>query len=109
VDQNLTAPRKENIFEEYTKISRVVDAPIRKFGSAALGLAYVAAGRFDAYWEWELNYWDVAAGMVILKEAGGYIEFLEPSTPTSNKRNVIATNSNIHEELKGLLIKKNIE
>jgi myo-inositol-1(or 4)-monophosphatase len=38
------------------------DAPIRKFGSAALGLAYVAAGRFDAYWEWELNYWDVAAG-----------------------------------------------
>ena len=62
------SPRKENIFEEYTKISRVVDAPIRKFGSAALGLAYVAAGRFDAYWEWELNYWDVAAGMVILKE-----------------------------------------
>jgi len=72
-------------------------------------LAYVAAGRFDAYWEWELNYWDVAAGMVILKEAGGYIEFLEPGAPTSNKRNVIATNSNIHEELKGLLIKKNIE
>ena len=103
------SPQKENIFEEYTKISRVVDAPIRKFGSAALGLAYVAAGRFDAYWEWELNYWDVAAGMVILKEAGGYVEFLELGPPTSNKRNVIATNSNIHEELKGLLIKKNIE
>ena len=66
-------------------------------------------GRFDGYWEWELNYWDVAAGMVIIKEAGGYVEFIEPSLTTSNKRNIIATNSNIQDELKGLLIKKNIE
>ena len=101
--------RKEKIFEEYTKISKAVDAPVRKFGSAALDLAYVASGRFDGYWEWELNYWDVAAGMVIIKEAGGYVEFIEPSLTTSNKRNIIATNSNIQDELKGLLIKKNIE
>ena len=46
-----------------------------------LELSYVAAGRFDAYWEWELNYWDIAAGIVILKEAGGFIEFMEPGTP----------------------------
>ncbi len=58
---------------------------------------------------WELNYWDIAAGIVILKEAGGFFEFMEPSSPTSFKRNVIATNSCIHEELKGVLIKKNIE
>ena len=103
------SPKKSDIFREYIEVSNLVEAPIRKFGSAALGMSYVAAGRFDGYWEWELNYWDIAAGMVILKEAGGYIEFLEPSAPTSNKRNVIATNSNIHEELKGLLIKKNIE
>jgi len=103
------SPKKNNIFQEYIKISNLVDAPVRKFGSAALGLSYVAAGRFDAYWEWELNYWDVAAGIVILKEAGGYIEFMEPGDPTSYKRNIIATNSSIHEEFKAALVKKNIE
>ena len=72
-------------------------------------MSYVAAGRFDAYWEWELNYWDIAAGIVILKEAGGFIEFIEPSTINSTKRNVLATNSSIQEELKAALIKKNIE
>ena len=72
-------------------------------------MSYVAAGRFDAYWEWELNYWDVAAGIVILKEAGGFVEFIEPSAIKSTKRNVLATNSNIQDELKAVLIKKNIE
>ena len=102
-------PKKNDIFQEYIKVSNLVDAPVRKFGSAALSLSYVAAGRFDAYWEWALNYWDIAAGIVILKEAGGFIEFMEPETPASFKRNVIATNSNIHEELKTTLMKKNIE
>ena len=53
--------------------------------------------------------WDIAAGIIILKEAGGYIDFIEPGTPTSFKRNVMATNSSIHEELKAVLVKKNIE
>ena len=87
----------------------MVDAPVRKFGSAALGMSYVAAGRFDGYWEWGLKYWDIAAGIVILKEAGGFIEFMEPGAISSIKRNAIATNSGIHEELKSALIKKNIE
>jgi len=103
------SPKKNDIFQEYIKVSNLVDAPVRKFGSAALGLSYVAAGRFDGYWEWELNYWDVAAGIVILKEAGGFIEFMEPGTPASFNRNVIATNSSIQEELKAVLMKKNIE
>ena len=103
------SPRKNNIFKEYIEVSNLTEANIRKFGSAALNLSYVAAGRFDAYWEWELNLWDIAAGIVILKEAGGYIEFMDPGSPTSFKRNIIATNSSIHEELKGVLIKKNIE
>ena len=72
-------------------------------------MSYVAAGRFDGYWEWELNYWDIAAGIVILKEAGGFIEFLEPETINSTMRNVLATNSSIQEELKMALLKKNIE
>ena len=101
--------KKSEIFQEYIKISNLVDAPVRKFGSAALGMSYVAAGRFDGYWEWELNYWDIAAGIVILKEAGGFIEFFEPGSKNSTKRNVLATNSSIQEELKAALIKKNIE
>jgi len=101
--------KRNDIFKEYIKVSNLVDAPVRKFGSAALGLSYVAAGRFDAYWEWDLNYWDIAAGIVILKEAGGFIEFIEPESPTSTKRNVLATNSSIQEELKANLLKKNIE
>jgi myo-inositol-1(or 4)-monophosphatase len=103
------SPRKDDIFQEYIKVSNLTEANIRKFGSAALNLVYVAAGRFDAYWEWELNLWDIAAGIIILKEAGGYIEFMEPGPPASFKRNVIATNSSIHEELKAVISKKNIE
>ena len=101
--------KRNDIFKEYIKISNLVDAPIRKFGSAALGMSYVAAGRFDGYWEWELNYWDIAAGMVILKEAGGFVELMEPKATNSTKRNVLATNSSIQEEIRTALIKKNIE
>ena len=49
-------------------------AGIRRWGAAALDLAYVAAGRFDGYWERRLHPWDIAAGVVILREAGGFIE-----------------------------------
>ncbi len=51
-------------------------AGVRRWGSAALDLAYVAAGRYDGYWERELNAWDVAAGLIIVKEAGGLVEGL---------------------------------
>ena len=50
---------------------------MRKFGSAALDMAYVACGRFDGYRKRELNYWDIAAGIIILKEAGGFVDFFE--------------------------------
>ena len=53
---------------------------VRKFGSAALDIANVACGRFDGYWQRELNYWDIAAGIIILKEAGGLIDFFEPQS-----------------------------
>ena len=101
--------KKNDIFQEYVKISNLIDAPVRKFGSAALGMSYVAAGRFDGYWEWELNYWDIAAGIIILKEAGGFIEFLDSGSINSTKKNVLATNSGIQDELRSALIKKNIE
>ena len=72
-------------------------------------MAYVACGRFDGYWQRELNYWDIAAGIIILKEAGGFISFFEPDSKVPLKKNILASNSNIHDELRDLIIKKNIE
>ena len=100
---------KEEIFSEFIKVSNNVLSPIRKFGSAALDVAYVACGRFDGYWQRELNYWDIAAGLVILKEAGGLVNFFEMDNKAPLKRNILASNSNIHDELSNLILKKNIE
>ena len=99
---------KDKIFSEYIKVSKHV-SNIRKFGSAALDIAYVACGRFDGYWQRELNYWDVAAGIIILKEAGGFINFFEEDKEAPLKRNILASNSNIHDDLSSLILKKNIE
>ena len=104
-----TSSIKEEIFSEFIKVSNNVLSPIRKFGSAALDVAYVACGRFDGYWQRELNYWDIAAGLVILKEAGGLVNFFEKDNEAPLKRNILASNSNIHDELRDLIIKKNIE
>ena len=99
---------KDKIFSEYINVSNNV-SNVRKFGSAALDMAYVACGRFDGYWQRELNYWDIAAGVVILKEAGGFIDFFEDDPKAPLKKNILASNSNIHEELKELINKKDIE
>tara|TARA_B110001452_G_scaffold265671_1_gene270799 strand:+ start:2029 stop:2832 length:804 start_codon:yes stop_codon:yes gene_type:complete len=100
---------REDIFNEYIKVSNLVDAPIRKFGSASLDIANVACGRFDGYWQWEIKYWDIAAGLIILKEAGGFAGFINNNPKNIVKRNIIATNPNIHQELQDSLLKKNIE
>ena len=99
---------KDKIFSEYINVSKNV-SNVRKFGSAALDMAYVACGRFDGYWQRELNYWDIAAGIILIKEAGGFIDFFEEEVNLPLKKNILATNSNIHEELKGLINKKDIE
>ena len=103
-----TSKIKDKIFSEYVNISHN-SSNVRKFGSAALDMAYVACGRFDGYWQRELNYWDIAAGIIILKEAGGFVEFFQEDINLPLKKNILATNSNIHEELKGLINKKDIE
>ena len=99
---------KEKIFREYINVSNQV-SNVRKFGSAALDIAYVACGRFDGYWQRELNYWDIAAGLIILKEAGGFVDFFEEDRNYPLKKNILASNSHIHDELKELIIKKDIE
>ena len=99
---------KEKIFQEYVDISKKV-SNVRKFGSAALDMAYVACGRFDGYWQRELNYWDIAAGIILVKEAGGFVDFFEQDSNYPMKKNILASNSSIHQKLQDFLIKKNIE
>ena len=99
---------KNEIFLEFLEISKNVETPIRKFGSASLDLASVACGRYDGFWQRELSYWDIAAGIVIVKEAGGFIDLFENNVKESKKSNLVASNSLIHKELMDL-IKKNIE
>ena len=95
---------KDKIFTEYINVSNNV-ANVRKFGSAALDIAYVACGRFDGYWQRELNYWDIAAGIIILKEAGGFVDFFEEEKNFPLKKNILASNSFVHEELRELIKK----
>tara|TARA_X000000950_G_scaffold183431_1_gene222258 strand:- start:240 stop:1028 length:789 start_codon:yes stop_codon:yes gene_type:complete len=95
---------KDKIFSEYINVSNNV-SNIRKFGSAALDMAYVACGRFDGYWQREINYWDIAAGVIILKEAGGFVDFFEEDKNVPLKKNILASNSFIHEELRELIDK----
>ena len=99
---------KNKIFSEYINVSNNV-SNVRKFGSAALDMAYVACGRFDGYWQRELNYWDIAAGIILIKEAGGFVNFFEVDEINTVKKNIIASNSNIHEEFASLINKKDIE
>ena len=93
---------KNKIFSEYISVSNEV-SNVRKFGSAALDMAYVACGRFDGYWQRELNYWDIAAGIIVIKEAGGFINFFDEDKNNPLKKNIIASNSNIHSELIDLI------
>ena len=99
-----TSKKREFIFEEYQKVSTGVRAHVRKSGSAALDIAYVAAGRFDGYWQREINYWDIAAGLILIRESGGFVNNLnDDDNFTQKKIDIIATNSKIHKELKNLL------
>ena len=104
-----SSKNKDRTFAEFIKVSKSIFAPIRKYGSAALDMAYVACGRFDGYWQRELNYWDVAAGIIIVKEAGGFVNFFEENKDITIKKNILASNSNIHDNFKDLILKKDIE
>ncbi|MGH9339160.1 MAG: inositol monophosphatase family protein [Acidobacteriota bacterium] len=76
---------------------------VRRPGSAALDLCYVACGRFDGYWEVSLNPWDIAAGTLIVREAGGRVTKLDGSECTAYDREILASNGGIHEALMELL------
>jgi myo-inositol-1(or 4)-monophosphatase len=72
---------------------------LRRLGSAALDLCYVAAGRFDGYWETSLFPWDMAAGVVLVREAGGTVTDLNGNTHSIYDHRVLASNGIIHDEM----------
>jgi myo-inositol-1(or 4)-monophosphatase len=74
-------------------------AGLRRFGAAALDLAWLAAGRFDAYWERQLSPWDIAGGLILVREAGGYVtDFEQGDTPWIGG-DVVAGNEAMHRDL----------
>jgi myo-inositol-1(or 4)-monophosphatase len=78
-------------------------AGLRRYGAATLDLAWIAAGRLDAYWERDLSPWDLAAGSILVREAGGFISDLDGGDAILTKGNVVAGNETMHHELLRLL------
>ena len=95
----LDSKNKELALEEYKKLSSKILIPIRKLGSASLDMAYVAAGRCDGFWQRNLNYWDIAAGIVLVKEAGGFVTDFEGENRYVENKTILATNSRISKEM----------
>lgn len=78
--------------------------PVRRLGSAALDLCWVACGRFDGFWEFNLNAWDVAAGYLIVAEAGGRVSNFKGQEGNIWDKETIATNGLLHEPLRQAII-----
>ena len=83
--------------------------PVRRLGSAAIDLCWVAAGRFDGYFEHHLQTWDSAAGFLMVKEAGGKVTDFKGNDYSVYQKQILATNGLIHDELRGIVNGKAIE
>jgi len=80
---------------------------VRRLGSAAIDLAYVAAGRFDGFWEVKLNAWDISAGALIIEEAGGRVSTLDGRPFNSRLGEIVSSNGRIHDEMVTLIRARN--
>jgi myo-inositol-1(or 4)-monophosphatase len=80
-------------------------AGLRRFGAAALDLAWVAAGRIDGYWERHLDPWDMAAGLLMVREAGGFVSDCDGGDEIFHKGHIVAGNEFIHKDLVAVLKK----
>ena len=89
----------ELALKEYNNFSSKVLVPIRKLGSASLDMAYVAAGRCDGFWQRNLNYWDIAAGIIIVKEAGGFVTDFYGKNEYIQNKTILVNNSKIDKEM----------
>ena len=90
---------QEISLKEYNLFSSKVLTPIRKLGSASLDMAYVAAGRCDGFWQRNLKYWDIAAGIILVKEAGGFATDFQGENQYMQNKTILVTNSKINEEM----------
>ena len=87
----------ECLFGAGGKINKKLDFQYRRLGSAALDMAYVAAGRYDGFFQNNLNIWDIAAGIILIKEAGGLVG--EINLSQTKNLDVIASNPDIHQKM----------
>ncbi|MBS4028419.1 MAG: inositol monophosphatase [Ignavibacteriales bacterium] len=78
---------------------------VRRLGSAALDLCYVACGRFDGFWEVALNPWDMAAGVLLVEEAGGIVSDFNGNEHSIYKKDIVASNGKVHKEMLNVLKK----
>lgn len=99
---------KEQLPELMSRFTRCLRASqgVRRLGSAALDLCFVASGRFDGFWEQNLKPWDTAAGMLIAREAGSSVTDFSNKPFTVDCAQILATNGKIHKQLLSLLMKK---
>lgn len=98
----LDSQRHDQFISEFDKV--ITQAPmIRRMGAAALDLAYVAAGRLDGYFERHIKPWDVAAGILLVREAGGMVSSIDDGADPVYSKNIIAANNQIHGDLLKLL------
>lgn len=98
-------PKRDNMADYLHQVDGIFrsGAGYRRNGAAALDLSYVAAGRLDAYWEDDLKAWDVAAGALIVREAGGYIGTVRNQGDPIYDGDILATNSSLTEPIRKLL------
>lgn len=94
--------RRDTFYREVRAVSDVVPM-VRRFASAALDLAYVAAGRIDGYFERYVHPWDVAAGILIVKEAGGFVTSINDDDNPVHSGNLIAGNQQVHSDIRKIL------
>ncbi|MBP1728356.1 MAG: histidinol phosphate phosphatase [Deltaproteobacteria bacterium] len=97
-----SATDKENNFAHFANFQMSCRG-IRRAGAAALDLAYVAAGRFDGFWESKLKPWDVAAGELLVREAGGRVSSFDGAAYSVYNHRIVASNGLIHEEMLAVL------
>ena len=94
--------RHQNINVHFFYQLSILTHGIRRTGSAAIDLAYVASGRSDGFWEFSLNPWDMAAGVLMVEEAGGRISDMRGNRHQLTSRHILATNGKIHEPVLGI-------
>lgn len=98
--------KKLGRYLEEAKVSSASASAVRGLGSAALSLAYIAAGRLDGYWEHSLQPWDMAAGMVLVREAGGFLSDISGGEQMMETGGLIAGNETIRDAIRKTIIER---